>query len=138
MTQTPTRSSVLIVDDEPEMAHFVGAAAEEVGLIPVVSNSGAAFTEIYGRTENVVGIVMDVMMPEIDGIELVRWIAEAGTEPPPLLVMTGNRKAYAEMLVELARAAGIPIAGVLAKPFSLDEIEMRLRAMADDGNDKVA
>jgi CheY-like chemotaxis protein len=69
------RKRLLIVDDEPRFATFVERVAEPLGYEVEVTNHGRDFQAAYRRKRPDV-VVIDMVMPDIDGNELVLWLVE--------------------------------------------------------------
>jgi CheY-like chemotaxis protein len=112
---------VLLVDDEDDIRAVAQLSLESVGGWQVVAASSG--TEAIGAatTERFDAILLDVMMPELDGPTTLERLREAGVETPVVFltakVQPGDRRA-----LEATGAAGI-----LAKPFD----PMRLPAELD-------
>ena len=77
---------LLVVDDEVELAATVSDLAEEIGFSPSATSSPEEFKRLYDRDFDV--IVLDLLMPEVDGIELLRFLAEADCEAS-IILMSG-------------------------------------------------
>jgi two-component system OmpR family response regulator len=116
----PTR--VLVVDDEPYITDLVRAALRLEGFeVEVASTGGEALAA--GRRGGVDLVLLDVMLPDLEGVEVCRrWRAE-GVEAP--VVFLTARDATED------RIAGLEAGGddYLPKPFSLDELVARVRAV---------
>jgi CheY-like chemotaxis protein len=106
-------ASVLVVDDDPSIRDFVEAALEEEGYGVLTAPDGEAALALVESKP--CAVLLDMRMPVLDG-----WgFAEAYRERPepraPIVVMTAAEDAE-------AWAEEIGAAGVLAKPFRLDEL----------------
>src|SRR5512132_4331684 len=66
---------LLICDDEPAFGRFVKNVAEELGYVVRVTTDGDGFIEAYDGFEPTT-IVLDMIMPGMDGNELVLWLAK--------------------------------------------------------------
>ena len=115
---------LLLVDDEPAFGQFVQDAAEPLGFEVLTTTSGrefmAAFADFAATT-----VVLDVVMPEVEGMELVVWLAKqkyAGR----LIVVTGYAPNYARLVSRLAEASGGMTVTSLAKPVALADLEKAL------------
>jgi len=115
------KPKLLIVDDEPDMAEFVGEVAEDLGFESIIAFNAADCLEL-AKTENPVAIVMDVVMPNMDGVELVKELGELVTGLP-IIVMSGYEQLYTDMVNTLADNAGLIILGKLQKPFTAGQLE---------------
>lgn len=111
-TPEPRRFRALIVDDDPHVRKMVQVSLERVGKLDVVvAASGAEALAIVGATE-LDGIVLDVMMPDLDGPATLAAIRAALENPPPTVFLTAKiQPAEADRLMELGAV------GVIFKPF---------------------
>ena len=117
---------VLIVEDEPKLAALVARALREEGHPADVAGHGAdalwmAASAPYDA------IVLDIMLPDLDGFEIVRRL-RAKQVWTPVLMLTA-RDAVADRVGGLDAGAD----DYLTKPFSFEELLARLRAIARRG-----
>lgn len=112
---------VLVADDEPQMRSFLKTQLQDSYQVLEASDGQEAFEMARQYHPNV--ILMDNMMPEVDGLESSRRIREIdSTEGIPILMLT----ARADEKTKLdALSAGVN--DFLSKPFSLTELHVRLR-----------
>jgi two-component system OmpR family response regulator len=114
---------VLVVEDEPRMAGLLKRALQEEGHAVDVAADGRE--GLWLATENTYGaIVLDVMLPGLDGIGVCRRLREAGSWVPVLLLTA--RDGVGDRVRGLDAGAD----DYLVKPFSLLELAARLRALA--------
>ena len=111
---------LLVVDDEVELAATVSDLAEEIGFSPSATSNPEEFKRLYDRDFDV--IVLDLLMPEVDGIELLRFLAEADCEAS-IILMSGFDAHVLQAAAELARAQGLRVVGSVKKPIRLEELE---------------
>jgi len=116
-----TKPLLLIVDDEPEMAEFVAEAAVSVGFDTLLATSSEEFQCFYMQNK-LSGIVMDIVMPDMDGLELVTWLSENQCHIP-IIFMSGYDKQYLQMADQIGIGQGCTVLGTLVKPFTREEIE---------------
>jgi two-component system, OmpR family, response regulator len=117
---------VLVVEDETKMAALLRRAlAEESHLVDVAGDGETAVA--MARASDYDAIVMDVMLPGIDGFSACRRIRDASVWTP-LLLLTA-RDAVADRVAGLDSGAD----DYLTKPFSFDELLARLRALVRRG-----
>jgi DNA-binding response OmpR family regulator len=113
---------VAIVDDEPDIARIVARTATINGFEPIVVQSGRQLLALVERDPPDV-IVIDMVMPDMEGNEILIALRQAGTLPKVIL-MTGHGDAY---LGPPSRLAGDALVGTLQKPFRVAELGVLLR-----------
>ena len=114
---------VLVVEDEVRMAGLLERALREEGHVVDVAADGPE--GLWLATENAYGaIVLDVMLPGLDGFQLCRRLRESGRWVPVLMLTA--RDAVGDRVRGLDAGAD----DYLVKPFSLLELAARLRALA--------
>lgn len=113
--------NILIAEDERELSRVMRAVLELRGYDVDVAGDGAEAVDLV--RENVYScIVMDIMMPKLDGIAALRTIRHAGDVTPVILL---TAKAEIE-----DRVAGLDAGAddYLTKPFSMEELLARIRS----------
>ena len=119
---------LLVIDDEPDIARFIGTVAEGLGYEVTVTTEADQFIDAYnGKNPNV--IVVDVVMPDIDGIELVKFLAEAGCKAR-VLVISGYTERYLDNTRTLGEAFGLSSITAMRKPIELNQLEAFLSTEA--------
>lgn len=114
-------STILIVDDEPEMRRYLASVLESDFNV-LQAKEGKAALDIL-NTQSVQLVVLDLMLPEIDGIELCKRIkADPGLSKLKVVVLTARADEDAKFAALLAGADDF-----LVKPFSYLEIKTRLK-----------
>jgi EAL domain-containing protein (putative c-di-GMP-specific phosphodiesterase class I)/CheY-like chemotaxis protein len=118
-----TGMSALVVDDEEFMLDFLCMAVEKSGVGNVISaTSGAeALDQVEDRQQMFDIIVCDLQMPEMDGIEVIRQLANDGFSGGIILV-SGVDKRVLKTAESLAEARGLNVIGSLCKPMPVNEI----------------
>ncbi|MGW6500140.1 response regulator [Nonomuraea angiospora] len=122
MTEQPA-AKVLVVDDEPNIRELLSEALELNGFtVRTASDGRRALAEVARERPDI--IVLDVMMTGVDGFAVARKLREAG-DSPMMLFLTA-RDTVSD------RIAGLTAGGddYVTKPFSLEEVVLRLRAIA--------
>lgn len=109
------------------MAHFVGDVGELLGFDALITNTAKEFQEIY-LARQPSAIVIDIVMPDQDGIELIHYLSENNCLAP-IILMSGYDVLYLETAKKLGSRKGCHIAGTLSKPFTVEEIEPLLKKM---------
>ena len=120
-----TKPLLLIVDDEPDIARFVGDVAESIGFEVLIAGNAIEFQQHYINQE-LTGIVMDIVLPEIDGIELINWLAENNSHAS-IIFMSGYDTLYIDTAKNLGVRKGLQVLGTLSKPFTVEELEPLLK-----------
>jgi two-component system OmpR family response regulator len=121
-TATGPEARVLVVDDEPYIADLLSTGLRFVGFDVRTAGSGLeALTLVRDWKPEL--LVLDVMMPDVDGFEVTRRLRGEGRETPVLFLTA--RDAIED------KVAGLTIGGddYVTKPFSLEEIVARVRAL---------
>ena len=114
---------VLVVEDDVKMAALLRRGLAEEGLSADVARSGDDALWMAGATDYD-AIVLDVMLPGVDGFEVCRRLREAGRWAPVLMLTA--RDAVEDRVSGLDAGAD----DYLTKPFSFAELLARLRALA--------
>jgi two-component system OmpR family response regulator len=117
---------ILVVEDEVKMARLIRRGLREEGMSVDVTERGEDALWMAGSTEYD-AIVLDVMLPGIDGFETCRRLRDDGVWSPVLLLTA--RDAVEDRVAGLDGGAD----DYLTKPFSLAELLARLRALARRG-----
>ncbi|MBT4043426.1 MAG: response regulator [Rhodospirillaceae bacterium] len=114
---------LLVMDDEPDFADFVKRTAEGLGYDVSALSDPNLFKNAYGAFQPDV-IVLDMVMPDIEGIELVQWLAQQGCEAR-ILVVTGYNPNYSKMALGLGEVGGLKVEPH-QKPISLADLRKAL------------
>ncbi|HSJ16770.1 MAG TPA: response regulator transcription factor [Solirubrobacterales bacterium] len=117
---------ILVVEDELKMAALIRRGLLEEGMSVDVTERGEEALWMAGSTEYD-AIVLDVMLPGIDGFETCRRLRDDGVWSPVLMLTA--RDAVEDRVAGLDRGAD----DYLVKPFSVAELRARLRALARRG-----
>src|SRR4029079_14510051 len=113
---------VLIVEDEARIARPLAASLGEAGYVVDCAGDGAR-ADFLARTENYDAIVLDLGLPKVDGLTLVRRWRDGGLAMP-VLVLTA-RGSWHEKVQGIDSGAD----DYVAKPFRVEEVLARLRAL---------
>ena len=114
------KPTVLVIDDEPNMREMLEIGLAQHGFVVTSSSDGVQALAHLEREQPDI-IVLDVMMPKIDGVSLVPMIRRV-TEAP--IVMLSARTDTQDKIAALTAGAE----DYVAKPFDLGEIAARLRS----------
>lgn len=115
-------SRVLVIEDDPRVRRSLERALRSEGLEVTVAADGAEGLELAGRAEADV-VLLDVVMPVIDGLDVVRRLRARGYQTPVLMLTARHEVSD--------RVAGLDAGAddYLVKPFALEELLARLRAL---------
>ena len=121
----PSGADVLVVDDNADMRSYLVRLLGAHGAVRSTANGEEALQAVAERRPDVV--VTDVMMPRVDGFELLRALrSDPGTRDIPVIMLTA--RAGQEASVEGLEAGADDY---LAKPFRADELLARVRAVLE-------
>ncbi|MBV8997806.1 MAG: response regulator transcription factor [Solirubrobacterales bacterium] len=122
---------VLVVDDDPPLRRMLARTLSAEGYeVTVAGDGGGALAEAERTAPDV--IVLDVAMPGLDGLTVARRLRSKGL-PTPILMLTA-RDAVPDRVAGLEAGAD----DYLVKPFAVQELIARLRALTRRGGDGVA
>lgn len=115
------QARILVVEDEPSIREVVSLYLRRAGYqVTVVEDGQAALETLVGELPDLV--VLDLMLPGVDGLEITRWLRERGDTP--IIMLTARRE-------ERDRIAGLEMGAddYVVKPFSPQELVSRVRAV---------
>jgi len=115
---------ILIVEDDPDIAHLVARYLDKAGFSTErAANGRDALQAIAAKLPDL--LVLDLMLPQVDGLEICRTLrANSATSGLPIIMLTA-RAEESERIVGLELGAD----DYLAKPFSPGELVARVRAL---------
>jgi DNA-binding response OmpR family regulator len=112
---------LLLVDDEPVLAEFIASAARECGFEPILTANDEQFRDRF-HDDPPDMVVLDLGMPGMDGVELLRFLAGEDYRSP-VLIISGFDRRVLESAFRLGEALGLSMVGPLEKPVRLEELE---------------
>lgn len=113
---------ILVVDDDQAVRDSLARSLKYSGDEVITASDGVeALAKLAGHTPD--AVIMDVMMPRLDGLETTRMLRESGNDVP-ILILTA-RDAVGDRVDGLDAGAD----DYMVKPFALDELLARLRAL---------
>lgn len=115
---------VLVVDDEASIVRLLRATLEADDYAVVTTGRGATALDIL-NTERPDIVVLDVMMPEVDGFETLRRIRTESQSPRVTVIMLTTRTSDVDKLQGFQSGAD----DYLTKPFNRDELVARIAAV---------
>ena len=116
------RRTILVVDDEPRIVQFTAMNLEVEGFNVATAGNGLEALALLDGDTAIDLVVLDVMMPEMDGFETLRRIRAQSSVPVIFVTVRGD---------EADRVAGLDLGAddYLTKPFSPRELVSRIRAL---------
>ena len=112
---------LLLIDDEPALAAFVAKAADLCGFEPFIADQDSQFRQSFHDNRPQM-VALDLGMPGMDGVELLRFLADEGFEEP-VLIISGFDRRVLDSAFRLGEALGLQMVGPLEKPARLEELE---------------
>ena len=104
---------------------------ETRGFEPVITAKDKEFRREF-RAARPDMVALDLGMPGMDGVELLRFLADEDY-PAPVLIVSGFDRRVLEFAFRLGEALGLVMAGPLEKPVRLEELEANSNAQGDLG-----
>lgn len=130
----PPSQRILVADDDPVVRHLVTTIVRNEGYTPVVANDGREAIRILLADANFAAAIFDMMMPHIEGIEIIRHMrTEKRLMRIPAMMITSEQDLR---LMRNSFEAGATV--FLAKPFKTGQLQTMLRMLLSksDGGSK--
>ena len=118
------KPKILVVDDEPDALEVLGFKLKEAGYLPIFAKDGARAI-IAARDERPALIVLDLMLPEVDGLEVCKILRrDLATSMIPIIMLTAKA-------AEMDRVIGLELGAddYVTKPFSPRELVLRIKKL---------
>jgi DNA-binding response OmpR family regulator len=128
LSKNGVRSKVLVVDDEPEAVELVRFNLEQAGFAVLTAADGAEALK-QARTGSPNLIVLDLMLPEIGGLEVCKMLRrDPATASLPIIMLTAKA-------AEIDRVLGLELGAddYITKPFSPRELVLRVKKLLERG-----
>ncbi len=122
---------VLIIDDEAGIAEFVAEVARSCGFEARATTDAGEFRKLVVSWRPDL-IVLDLMIPEVDGIELFHFLVDAGLRVP-IVILSGADRNILEMAKRLGAARGLDIVATLSKPMRARDLREVLQPLSRRG-----
>jgi DNA-binding response OmpR family regulator len=121
MIHPMNEKQILIVEDEPSLAEVTGLYLKRAGFQVQIAHDGKQAMAVLEK-QIPDFVIMDIMLPEIDGISLTRWLRDRSDVP--IIMVTARRE-------EVDRISGLEMGAddYVVKPFSPQELVSRVRAV---------
>jgi two-component system phosphate regulon response regulator PhoB len=118
------KPKILVVDDEPDALEILGFKLKEAGFVPLFARDGLRALAA-ARDERPALIVLDLMLPEVDGLEVCKILRrDPATASIPILMLTARA-------AERDRVLGLELGAddYVTKPFSPRELVLRIKKL---------
>jgi two-component system OmpR family response regulator len=114
--------NVLIVEDNADIASLIQLHAKDIDCASDIAPNGKQALEMFER-KNYQLVILDLMLPEVDGLEVCRQLRTAASYVP-ILMLTSKSS-------ELDRVLGLEVGAddYITKPFSIPELMARIKAL---------
>lgn len=120
-------NNILVVDDDGVVGTLVSNMARSIGFHCIVTKDAANCHKLV--TADTAVIILDLIMPGMDGIEVLRLLGEQKCRAR-IVLMSGMDKRVIETAKKLARTLGLVVVGHLQKPFGVEELRAALGDIA--------
>lgn len=117
-----------VADDDADVRELLVADLEAAGARVLAAENGGALVDLLDRNPGPAVVFLDIHMPEKDGIEVLKSLAQLA-RPMVLYFVTGSAGVSLSSARMIAQALGLTVGGVLLKPFSGSD----LRAAQEEG-----
>ena len=120
--------TILVVDDDPALCEVIELHLKDSGFGVLCASGVAAAAKIIASHAFDL-LLTDLLMPDQDGLELIRALRRDRPELP-IVAMTGGGLLSAEVYLNIAKVFRVD--GVLRKPFSMDELISLIRRLVKE------
>ena len=114
-------SSIYIIDDEAAIAELIALQIQSMSIVTHVYTSGQDFFYNNSDVDHNSILILDLKMPDMDGIEVIRLLAEKKMSPA-LILVSGYDTAVLHSAEQLAQAHNLNVIGSLVKPIDRDRL----------------
>ena len=119
-----TDKRLLVIDDEPAISEIVRAVAEGMDFEVRTAARADEFVEIYEDFQPTV-VILDLVMPEVDGVELAQWLAHMQS-PARVIFLTGHNPALHRRRPRARGRGELTSVTTLTKPVSISVLRHAL------------
>jgi DNA-binding response OmpR family regulator len=119
----PDKQRLLVVDDSTDITNLIGEIAETEGFdVHTLNDSTIFFKEFDSLSPDLVCI--DIHMPDVDGIEILRWLASRGSKVG-VVILSGGDPLFTKVAERIGEASKLQVK-TLEKPFRIDQLRAAL------------
>ncbi|HEX2059453.1 MAG TPA: response regulator [Thermoanaerobaculia bacterium] len=119
------RYRALVVEDDPAIRRLVEKLLTRLRVeIDTASDGRTAIDKL--RTQNYSVLVLDLMVPEVNGFEVIDFLKEAGMRAPVAVVSAVSQQALTRLDLDIVKL-------VISKPFDVDEFSKSILALCAEG-----
>jgi len=130
LSKAQQKPRIYIVDDDRHIGEIISFAGDEVGCETHIICSVQDFKERWNEVVPDI-IVLDIIMPDTDGLELLSWLAKKHCAVPVIL-MSGHDVRHLRSAHHLAEAFKIDVVAALQKPLALTTLETVLAEQLEE------
>ncbi len=124
---TQARPTAVVVDDDDQIGQLVKFIVEREGFDVVLARDGRAVQQLIASAKAPAVIILDIMLPFVDGLQLLAEIrAHAEWKVCPAIMLTAKSQEK-----DIARALDAGANDYLVKPFLPDDLRARIRRVVD-------
>lgn len=114
--------NILVVEDDPSTRKLLSAVLKSNGYNTLVSSNGLEALDVL-ENNHVDLMIIDVMMPKMDGYELTETLREGGSQTPMLMLSAKQNAA------DIKQGFIVGIDDYMTKPFDIEELLLRIKAL---------
>jgi EAL domain-containing protein (putative c-di-GMP-specific phosphodiesterase class I)/ActR/RegA family two-component response regulator len=119
---------ILVIDDDTVVGEVINASAQAMGLQCIVTREPDSFSNLLGSDATL--ILLDLMMPDMDGIEVLRHLGAMQCNARIVLMSAMDRRVI-ETVEKLAQSLGLSIVGRLDKPFPIQDLVRLIHSLGE-------
>ncbi len=116
---------ILIVDDDGEVAALMDRFVQKMGHDSRIAGSGEEAMKVFPDYLPD-AVILDVIMPRMDGVEFLRWLGENFPKRTAILIVSGHTGQYMDSLQKLGEGLGAGRCGFLPKPMRFENFREAL------------
>ena len=122
----PERRTVLVIDDDPPIREMLADFLQEEGYEVLAAGDGASALGILGQSADRIDLVLlDVRLPDVQGLEILRAVAEKGLELPVIVMTAHGTSSTAIHSMQLGAY------DYLTKPIDLNQLGLTIRRLLE-------